>query len=112
MKNRKWILTQAEKCVNGDRNHRYSEPEDAFEGIADLWSAYLHREITAIDVANMMILLKIARTMGGEGNIDNFVDIAGYAACGGEIWDNYDMIGKDQNDVDVDDPDYGVGVFS
>lgn len=112
MRNRKWILDQAEKCVNGDRNHRYAEPEDSFELIADLWSAYLHREVSNIDVANMMILLKIARTMGGEGSIDNFVDIAGYAACGGEIWSDYEAIGKDQNDVDVDDPDYGVGVFS
>lgn len=100
MKKRKWILEHAEKCVNGDRNHRYSEPEDAFECIADLWSAYLHREVTAIDVANMMILLKIARTMGGEGSIDNFVDIAGYAACGGEIYYHDIEIGKDQNDVE------------
>ena len=33
----------------------------------------------------MMILLKVARVAGGSESIDNWVDIAGYAACGGEI---------------------------
>ena len=42
--------------------------------------------ITADDVAIMMILLKISRhTQGEKINIDNFVDMAGYAAIAGEI---------------------------
>ena len=36
------------------------------------------------DVAVMMILLKIARVASSKKS-DNWVDIAGYAACGGEI---------------------------
>jgi len=33
----------------------------------------------------MMILLKMARQMTGEYNPDDFVDMAGYAGCAGEI---------------------------
>ena len=40
---------------------------------------------TASDVANMMILLKIARGAIGKPKADNWIDIAGYAACGGEL---------------------------
>lgn len=37
------------------------------------------------DVAAMMSLLKIARVATGHGKADNWIDLAGYAACGGEI---------------------------
>lgn len=37
------------------------------------------------DVAAMMALLKIARIASGHAKADNWVDLAGYAACGGEI---------------------------
>lgn len=40
--------------------------------------------ITAKDVAAMMGLLKVARIATGS-NPDSFVDLAGYAACAGEI---------------------------
>ena len=33
----------------------------------------------------MLALLKIARIASGHGKSDNWVDLAGYAACGGEI---------------------------
>lgn len=33
----------------------------------------------------MMALLKIARIATGQAKSDSFVDLAGYAACGGEI---------------------------
>jgi hypothetical protein len=32
-----------------------------------------------------MALLKIARVTTGAGKTDNWVDIAGYAVCGGDI---------------------------
>ena len=37
------------------------------------------------DVAAMMALLKIARIASGTAKPDNWVDLAGYAACGGEL---------------------------
>jgi predicted membrane channel-forming protein YqfA (hemolysin III family) len=35
--------------------------------------------------AAMLALLKIARIASGHAKADNWVDLAGYAACGGEI---------------------------
>jgi hypothetical protein len=34
----------------------------------------------------MMALLKISRIKNGGGTGDSFVDLAGYAACGGELF--------------------------
>lgn len=81
---RKEILEAAEKCVTGQREQDYGSPEDSFRLISQLWSAYTGHAITAKDVAIMMALLKIARMKNGDKE-DNFVDLAGYAACAGEI---------------------------
>lgn len=35
-----------------------------------------------------MILLKAARLSAGYSSADSLVDIAGYAACAAEIWEN------------------------
>lgn len=48
-------------------------------------TAYLGVQITPVEVATMMVLLKIARTRTGAPNIDCWVDAAGYAALAGEI---------------------------
>lgn len=39
----------------------------------------------AEDVAMMMVLFKTGRIMSGKVNPDNYIDLAGYAACAGEI---------------------------
>ena len=83
--NRQEILEKAEKCVCGERDLDYGTPENNFSCIAEMWSTYLGCPITAEDVSAMMILLKVARIVGGSKSIDNWVDIAGYAACGGEV---------------------------
>ena len=88
---RQEILDLAKKCVCGEREADYGKPEDNFRTIAGLWSVYLdsaHPKIkhvvSAKDVAVMMALLKIARIATGKSP-DSFVDLAGYAACAGEI---------------------------
>lgn len=83
--NREQTLNEALKCVTKDRQSTYGTPESNFGCIADLWSAYLGRPITAQQVAVMMILLKISRTKSSPGYEDNYVDIAGYAACAAEL---------------------------
>lgn len=83
--NRSEILETARKCVCGEREQDYGRPEDNFNRIAALWSAYTGHTFTAVDVAMMMALLKIARIKTGTGTSDSFVDLAGYAACAGEI---------------------------
>lgn len=86
---RKEILEAADKCVNGDRENQYGSPENNFKLIAMLWNDYLGDILDGVigpkDVAMMMALLKIARIRSGRGSDDSFVDLAGYAACGGEL---------------------------
>lgn len=80
------ILENAKECVCGQREQDYGTPEDNFTKIADLWNGYLGGPVVnATDVAMMMALLKIARIKSGTATEDSFVDLAGYAACGGEI---------------------------
>ena len=87
---RKEILEAAEKCVCGDRDKDYGNPERSFAVIANFWTDYFMGKgqkvlITAHDVAAMMVLLKVGRNATGVDKLDNWVDIAGYAACGGEL---------------------------
>lgn len=86
------ILRKAEQCVCGQREQDYGSPEDNFQVIADLWNAYKNVSFTPTDVAMMMALLKIARIKTGTATEDSFVDLAGYAACGGEIATNKTII--------------------
>ena len=65
------------------RDKVHGKPEDTFEKIASLWTFYLHKVITRKDVACMMILFKVARLQNNMNNEDNWIDIAGYAVCGG-----------------------------
>lgn len=87
---RKTILVRANQCVNGERDEQYGTPEQSFETIAAFWTAYLRSrgincDILSADVAAMMALLKIARISCGQQKLDNWIDLAGYAACGGEL---------------------------
>ena len=82
---REEILEQAKICDCGHRQSDYGTPEDNFNRIGKLWSAYMDIEFTAKDVAIMMALLKVARIKAGN-SIDSAVDLAGYAACAGEIY--------------------------
>ena len=91
--NKSEILKTAENIVNGDREKQYGKAEDNFNTIANLWADYLSvkvepTDIEPKDVAAMLALLKIARIATGHAKDDNWVDLAGYAACGGEIESN------------------------
>lgn len=83
------VLREAEKLITGDRNKTYGPPSQNFQNIATLWNVRLSNkfkdgeEITAAEVAELMVLLKIARNMT-ELKRDTMIDIAGYAACGWE----------------------------
>ena len=90
------ILRAAEKIVSGERQEQYGSPEDNFATIAHYWECYLDARaknagtgasftLSADDVAAMMILFKAGRLSTGAGSADTWIDIAGYAACGGQI---------------------------
>lgn len=78
------ILEQARKCVCGEREQEYGTPENNFALVGKLWEAYTGHSFSAKDVAMMLALLKVARIKTGVKG-DSFVDLAGYAACAGEI---------------------------
>ncbi len=110
---REEILSKAKECVCGQREQDYGTPESNFGLIADLWNDYFYCGkdgadfISPTDVAMMMCLLKIARIKNGGGTGDSFVDLAGYAACGGEL----NSHSKDvQNDILK--PEDKTGLFS
>ena len=84
--NRKRVLREAEKCVCGKREQDYGTPEDNFDRIAKMWSAYMGVEFNPVDVSMFMVMLKAARIKSGGGTMDSFVDGCGYFSCGGEIF--------------------------
>lgn len=83
--NRAEILDTAKAYVTKDRAADHGDMEDNFATIAAFWSTYLNTPVNAHDVAAMMNLLKVARIRQNPGHDDNWVDGAGYLACGGEI---------------------------
>lgn len=78
------ILRAAADIVAG-KDAAHGEIESSFGKIAAMWSAYLDVPVEPKDVAAMMILLKAARVSSGHQIDDNWTDICGYAACGGEL---------------------------
>lgn len=84
------ILDKAKSIISGERQGTYGHAENSFAVIAQMWTAYLGKDLTSADVANMMILMKVARNSSGVYKDDNWVDICGYAALGGEIQGMYE----------------------
>jgi hypothetical protein len=88
----KKMLRQAAEAVCGDRNDSYGPPIEDFTTQADMMSAYLSRtngtfvRVRPSDIAALMAIVKIAR-QAHQPKADNWVDLAGYAACGAEIDD-------------------------
>lgn len=83
------ILKEAEKIIYGDREKTYGDPAKNLRAIASLWEMYLYERgvldqnsdsLRPEDIANMMILLKVARLINDPKHRDSLVDICGYAA--------------------------------
>lgn len=87
---RQQTLDAAKQAV-ADRGLNYGTPEDNFQRIADLWTAFNNRQngveiqFDPSDVAIMLALVKIARLANTPAHVDSWVDLAGYAACGAEV---------------------------
>jgi Domain of unknown function (DUF6378) len=69
------------------RNRRcsYGDPADLFERVAARWSQVLGVEVSAVQVGLCLIDLKLARLVNDVAHGDSLIDVAGYAACVGEI---------------------------
>lgn len=71
------IAHDAINLVDGDRQRNYGTPESNLGSIAGMWSAYLGVEVTAADVAKMMVMMKLSRSRTSKMR-DHYVDGIGY----------------------------------
>lgn len=78
------ILQEAERIINGQRAEDYGDASESFNRTAGMWSAYVGADLSALDVANLMILLKVSRTRNGFHR-DSHVDICGYAGLSDQL---------------------------
>jgi hypothetical protein len=79
------ILNAADHAVTVDRAATHGALEDSFAAIAAIWSVRLGVTVTPAQVALLMVDLKTVRAWSNPGHADNWIDLAGYAACGGEL---------------------------
>lgn len=83
-KTRAQTLSEAHDLITGEREQQYGAPEESFSQIAQLWSMYLGRSVSAYDVTFMLHLLKTGRLMNGYHK-DSNVDSIGYLALSSEM---------------------------
>ncbi len=72
------IEKEAREIIYADREKTYGHPAKNIEHIAALWSAYTNTTITADQVCDMMVLLKLARLKNNPTHRDSLVDMIGY----------------------------------
>lgn len=84
------VLHTAANLITGQRQQDYGTPQENFQRIADFWNTHLEKKllpgekISPRQVAEMMMLLKIARTINSPTE-DSYVDSAGYAGIAAEL---------------------------
>ncbi len=86
------IACAAAALLEGDRQRTHGDKRTNHANIAALWDGYMARRfglatgsVQPRDVACLMVLLKVARTLAGQHNPDDYVDMVGYAAIAGEL---------------------------
>lgn len=83
------VLDEAKNLICGERNHTYGPPADDFQRTADMmnglfgWMLKDGCRFKSRDVAWIMMMVKASRSQHSPKR-DNYVDAAGYAACGWE----------------------------
>lgn len=82
---REVAIETARALITGDRHRAYGPAERNLQSIADLWSFYMDTEIDAVQAANMMALMKIARMKTDAKKEDNYFDAIGYLAIAYEL---------------------------
>lgn len=110
------LCKKAADLVGGERARQHGDKQENHENIAALWTGYLDQSVTALDVALMMVLLKVARTKAGDHNLDDYLDMAGYAGVAAELAVRREAdrgrhlrtVGRDDDDPQ---PDMPVGMY-
>jgi hypothetical protein len=73
------LASEAVATMMGERMATHGKPEDTLARIAQMWSGYIGADISVTDVAQMMVLLKIARARCGAGyDRDHYLDAIAY----------------------------------
>ena len=89
--NREVCLDTAKEIVMKYRQDERGDPENTFAYIAEYWRVYLRAtfgitlDLKPYHAAEMMELLKMARSNRNGSNADNYYDRAGYCACAFEM---------------------------
>lgn len=82
------LLDEAKDLITGDRNNHYGPPHEDFQRTANIMSSlgfeFDELPIQAHHVAMIMATVKLSRMTWSPDKKDNWVDLAGYAACGWE----------------------------
>lgn len=78
-------ILEAAKLTCADRDSTYGGAAQNFQNVADCWQIILGHPVTDTQVALCMIALKLVRASYNPKHTDSWIDLAGYAALGGEI---------------------------
>lgn len=88
------VLQAAHQATSTDRPNTHGSAPVNFAAIAILWNAFLDAmsiakpvpRLEPADVAQMMVLFKVARTVSGDPTVaDHYVDECGYAAIAARL---------------------------
>ena len=94
------IIGTAAELVGGDRDRTHGDKRANFQTTVDLWNGYAKARGWDIafqpeDFGRMMVLAKMSRAIVGEFNVDDYIDMAGYAGCAGEVHGQSDALAKE-----------------
>lgn len=84
------ILQQAKDCLVNRASERDKEQERSMKSCVEAFNALTGKSLTEGDGWIFMTVLKLARSQGGSFKLDDYVDMAAYAALAGESGANND----------------------
>lgn len=80
------LFTEATELITRQRQAIYGHPADTLQDIGQLVGAYVGKDVTAVDMAVIMALVKIGRMKAGTGyHRDNYVDAIAYLAIAEDV---------------------------
>ena len=72
------LLKEAEELTVGDRNRDYGDPVENMQHIADIFNAWTGRDLTAREIAQVMVATKLSRSQISPDHRDSYVDAMAY----------------------------------
>ena len=79
------ILAIAADLIGGERQELYGDAVTMFRRLALMWTAIIQPRtpITPLEVVLCMLSMKAIRATESPDHMDNYIDMAGYAALAG-----------------------------